>query len=254
VKPDASLAAELCGVRFAPSNLSDVVDAVEAAQAGPRRTPLTIGYVNPHVVTSATSDPTIAAHLANCDHVCIDGTGVWLALRLWRWGIKRLPAYRVADHLLDSGTLRGSTILIGIEPERIDRAGVHVSKRSPSVNVAAAVHGYLSNEELTGVLKQTPAENILIGAGSPRSEQIATLARATHPNAIIFNIGGGTLNVYAGGRQHAPPILFTLGIDWIHRYITEPQTRPRYRRGIPDFVRAVLAGPNAVASTGGTHS
>ena len=245
------LIAELCGVKFAPANLDDLVEAVQEAQSGEVQKPLTVGYVNPHVVTTATNDEAISKHLADCDQVLIDGTGVWLALRLWRWGIKRMPAYRAADHLVYNGILKGSTILIGLEPELIPLAGEHVEATCPQIDIAGTFDGYMSNDEMAAALADTPADVILIGAGSPKSEEIANTARLTHPNAIIFHVVGGTLNVYADSRRHAPGVLSFLGIDWLHRYITEPHTRERYQKGIPEFLRAFSNGPNAVRQVAG---
>lgn len=249
--PSNQLLATLSGVRFRPSNYAVIAKAIdeeltrhERPECSPRG--LTIGYVNPHVITSAMSHPEILLHLDECDYVCIDGTGVWLALQLWRHGIERLPAYRACDYLLDSGVLRGSLAVIGIAPELIGPAADEIVRRNPNVDIVVQAHGFSTDDEIEASLANSQPQTILIGAGAPRSEQFALIARRVCPDAIVFHVGGGTFNNYAGVRPHAPRILSTLGVDWIHRFVTEPHTRARYLKGLPDFAFRVRQGPNSV--------
>lgn len=240
--------AEVAGVRFRPSRFEDIERAISGGLSGDR-SGVTIGYANPHVVTTAEEHPEIGKHLEACDHVCVDGIGVWLALGLWRHGVERLPAYRAADDLVSSGVLHGRTAVIGIEADLIEQAASGLAARSSTIDVVGFIDGFSSDGEISTMLEQEKPELILIGAGSPKSEQIAELARRTCPQATIFHVGAGTLKNWAGEREHAPQILSALGIDWIYRFLKEPHTRPRYSEGIPQFVRRTLTESRSVTYT-----
>lgn len=242
-----SYVAELAGVRFRPSGFgaieTEIDDALSAGHG-----PLTIGYVNPHVITSAAKDAKIVEHLADCDHVCVDGTGVWLALRLWRFGIERLTAYRGADELIDAGVLRGPTAVIGIEPDQIERAATGLVERNASIDIVGLAHGYRTDAEIVAMVEDSEPRLVLIGAGSPRSEQIALIVREAAPEAVIFHVGAGTLKAWAGERSHAPRILSLLAFEWLYRFAKEPHTRSRYRRGIPEFIRLAVSKPSSMVA------
>ena len=240
--------AELAGVRFRPSGMDALERAIGDALSSPQEQPLTIGYVNPHVITSAAEHSKIVEHLDACDHVCVDGIGVWLALRLWRQGIERLPAYRAADQVLDGGILRGKAAVIGIEPNEIEHAVEGIRARNSSIEIVGLADGFRTDREIATMISDSGPRVILIGAGSPRSEQVAVVCRQVAPNAVIFHVGAGTLKTWAGRREHAPRILSTLGIDWLYRYVKEPHTRARYRHGIPAFIRRVMAEPTSIVT------
>lgn len=241
----ARLEATVGSVTFAPCSLDEIISTVDRALE-PSASPVTLGYANPHVVTSAVEHPAIEEHLAQCDQVCIDGVGLWLALRAWKFDIERLPAYQAFDALVERQVLRGRMIVIGIEPGVVDQAAASICERCPDLELVATADGFCSDDQVSSVLRNTPADLVVIGAGTPRSEQIATIARDLAPDAVVMHVGAGTLKVYAGVRRHAPSIWSRLGVDWIHRFFTEPHTRDRYRTGIPEFIRLVNAHPHGV--------
>lgn len=241
--------AQLAGVHFQPCGYDRLERSIDAALSADQATPLTVGYVNPHVITTAAEHPVIGQHLDACDHVCVDGIGIWLALGLWRRGIERLTAYRATEQLLSRGILRGPTALIGIEPELVDQAGEGLVARNASVQLVGVSHGFSSDAEIADMLDGSGARLILIGAGSPRSEHIAAVARQSIPDAVIFHVGAGTVAHWAGDRSHAPPLLSALGVEWAYRFAKEPHTRERYLHGIPQFIRQTIADPNSVVAT-----
>ncbi len=57
--------------------------------------------------------------------------------------------------------------------------------------------------------------------------------------AVLWHVGGGTLGVLAGTKRAAPKWASRLGMEWLHRFTFEPQTRGRYLFGIPRFIAAV---------------
>ena len=81
---------------------------------------------------------------------------------------------------------------------------------------------------------------MLIGAGSPRSESLANLARGLLPDAVVFHCGAGTLKTWAGTKRRAPAWLSRAGLEWLHRVAFEPHARARYLVGGPRFVASLL--------------
>ena len=213
------------------------MDAALAAGAG-----LGVGFVNPHVYVTAADAPVVREHLGACDLVCVDGVGVALAHRLAGRG--RVPR-TVAEHLFRTfwtGSRRAvPTIVIGIEPGTVGRAAAALDAASAGPRVVGALDGFADDASVRTFLGAHPhARLVLIGAGSPRSEAIAAIARRRLPDAVVFHCGAGTLKTWAGTKRRAPAALSRLGLEWLHRIAFEPHARARYLVGGPRFLAALL--------------
>ncbi len=235
---------DLGGSRFRPTTSKGLAAAVDRVQRDDSLPPLTIGYVNPHVIATAATSAVVTAHLERCDHVCVDGVGVWLAALVRGVRTERLRAHRAFDDLLLRGAFNGKMLVIGIEAEFVDAAAARIAASAPDLDVVGTVDGFAPDASIASALAEVGAVDVvIIGAGSPRSEHIAELVVASGQARIVMHVGAGTLKVHAGERQHPPEILDRSGLGWIHRLITEPHTRHRYLVGIPAFVRLVLRPP-----------
>lgn len=234
------------GVSFRMTSVEALRRAISRHRNDPTE-PLVIGYVNPHVVTCAEQHGSIARHLATCDHVCVDGFGVALVLRLRGVTVERLPAHRAADLLIDRAVLAGRTLLIGIGAEHIARAASALEARAEGITVVGRLSGYASEAEIEGLLdRNTDADVVLIGAGSPRSEDIAEQVRSSTDHAVVFHVGAGTLKVWAGLRRHPPRCLAAVGMGWTYRFWREPHTRSRYIIGAGRYLTAVTRSSRRV--------
>ncbi len=217
--------------------LAAAMDAGLASDA-----PLTIGFLNPHVYVTGDAEPAVRDHLAACDLVCVDGVGVALAHRLaGGGGVPRTVAEHLFRAFWTRCTRRVDAVAIGIEPDAIARAAAALNAVSAGARIVATLDGYATGEAIRAFLLQNAdARLILIGAGSPRSEAIATLARRTCPRATIFHCGAGTLKTWAGSKRRAPARMSAAGLEWLHRLAFEPHVRARYLVGGPRFLVALL--------------
>ena len=213
---------------------------------------LTVGFVNPHVYVTARDAPAVRAHLDACDLVCVDGVGVALAHRLVGYrpfgrrvaGGGRVPR-TVAEHLFRAFWTRCphavSAVLIGIETDALTRAAAALDAASAGPRVAGTLDGWADDAAVSAFLEaHAGARLVLIGAGSPRSEAIANLARRALPGAVVFHCGAGTLKTWAGTKRRAPAWVSRAGLEWLHRIAFEPHARARYLVGGPRFARALL--------------
>ena len=114
-----------------------------------------------------------------------------------------------------------------------------VAKR---IEVIATRHGYLPIADYLSFLRgHADADLVLIAMGTPRSEELALAAVGLFPGTLYWNIGGGTLHFYAGTLRRVPPIVSTLGLQWLWRMVHEPHLSRRYLFGIPIFVSSLVA-------------
>ena len=208
---------------------------------------LAVGFVNPHVYATAETAPAVREHLGACDLVCVDGVGVALAHRLL--GAGRVPR-TVAEHLFrrfwTGCPHRVPAVLIGVEPDTVRRAAAALDAASGGPRVAGTLDGFADDDAARAFLdRHADARLVLIGAGSPRSEALALLARRRLPDAVVFHCGAGTLKTWAGTKRRAPALLSRAGLEWLHRVAFEPHARARYLVGGPRFAAALLRARRA---------
>ena len=245
--PNSSDQLSVGGVRFRPSNFDHLRAAVHQVATAADPPTLAIGFINPHVVTTAATSPVVARYLDRCDHVCVDGVGVWLAALGRGRRTERMPAHNVFDRLLANGDLTGTLLVIGIEPDRVQVAADAIVAKSPTLQLVGCIDGFASNAQLAKAIDRLqPVDVVIIGAGSPRSEEIAELVMDRCVPRVVFHAGAGTLKVHAGDRVHPPAVFGRLGLDWVYRLLFEPHTRRRYLLGLPAFALQVFQPPRSL--------
>lgn len=209
-------------------------------------TSVLIGFINPHVFNLSFEHETVRTFLNNADITCLDGVGIKLAILLTR---RRLLPRVVAEHLfadfLTSLEFPVEAILVGGQPGIPELAAKSMNKLNKNLHIAATIDGYNDFASMSAFIqkhRKTPL--VLIGAGSPKSESLALLANEICKSAVIFHIGGGTMNTYADAKKCGPRWVSTIGFEWLHRIIYEPHTRKRYTLGGWVFLKNLLSAQN----------
>ncbi len=152
--------------------------------------------------------------------------------------IRRCIMTKVFDEFLITENIKPcEAILIGTTEPEVRKAADTINRVSKNLKITDAYHGYLDENTMLEILKKH--ENIdlvLIGMSSPKSEYISWHACSINRRAIVWHIGGGTIKCYAGTKKRAPEWMSGIGIEWIHRFIYERNTRMRYLLYNPLFV------------------
>jgi exopolysaccharide biosynthesis WecB/TagA/CpsF family protein len=156
--------------------------------------------------------------------------------------------HQLFDFSIASGLVRGPVVLFGLSDDEITRAARELRRAAPMADFVAVQHGFLQDQEYCAILRDhSDASFVVVGMGTPRSEQILLMASGICRRALCWHVGGGTLRQWAGTKRRAPALVAQLGLEWLHRITFEPQTRTRYTTGIPLFVRHLL---NAATASG----
>ena len=234
---------DLPGVSFSTTHRRNLIKLILDSLAPGATAGLMVGYINPHVYVLATNTDSrnqpdegaedIARFLSQADLVSIDGTGIQVGLffRQRRW-LQRVVAEHLFNDLLANISHPIRAVLIGAGPGIAEKAAAAMHECNPQFEIIATMDGYGDYADYQQMLQEhADVDLVLIGAGTPRSERIALDAREISPRSVIFHIGGGTLNTWAGTKQRAPRWLSFCGCEWLHRMMFEPHTRSRYTSG-----------------------
>lgn len=83
---------------------------------------------------------------------------------------------------------------------------------------------------------------IWVGLGAPKQELWMKIATQIHPDAIYFGVGAA-FDFLSGEKLRAPRWMRHLGLEWMHRLLSEPQrlSGRYFRSNVKFLVRTLLA-------------
>lgn len=105
--------------------------------------------------------------------------------------------------------------------------------------------GFEKNEqeclEIIEKIKSSGATVLAVGVGAPKQEKWIYKYKEQLPNIKIFLAIGATIDFEAGNKERAPKWVSELGLEWLHRLLSEPKRLwRRYLIGGPLFGWLVL--------------
>ncbi|HEX4340371.1 MAG TPA: WecB/TagA/CpsF family glycosyltransferase [Polyangiaceae bacterium] len=137
--------------------------------------------------------------------------------------------------------------LLGAAPGVADRAARLAEQAYPGIRVVGAYgppFGFerdaAENERILEKIREAKPELLLVGVGAPKQELWVHRNRDRIEASVALCIGA-TIDFLAGEKARAPVVLRRLGLEWLHRALTEPRRLvPRYARNMVHFPKVVL--------------
>lgn len=183
--------------------------------------------VNAEKVTKAT-DETRAVVNNNIGYA--DGAGVVVAMHK----LGRPEAVRIAGCDLWLDIVRESFhektfYLIGGKQEVIEETVTQLRIQFEGINIIGYRNGYINSREeqnklIQDIVTKKP-DVVFVAMGSPRQEFLMTDMMKVHP--AIYQGLGGSFDVYTGRVKRAPLWWQKHNIEFLYRFLKQPQ---RYRR------------------------
>jgi N-acetylglucosaminyldiphosphoundecaprenol N-acetyl-beta-D-mannosaminyltransferase len=229
------------GVRIDAVTFEQVLASIEEFIADGR--PHQIVTVNPEFVMAAQSDVEFR-HIINSSALALpDGVGVWWAGRhLGRPLPDRITGVDLVERLAALSADRGYRLFfLGAMPDVADEAVEVMRKRYPGMAVVGTYAGSPRREEDAAIVERVRAtipDVLFVAYGAPAQDH--WIARNMGRLKVPVCIGvGGSFDYIAGVHPRAPRWMRHLGLEWLHRLITQPW---RWRRmmALPRFAWQVL--------------
>ncbi len=199
--------------------------------------------VNPEFVMAAQSDAEFR-RIINVSALALpDGVGVWWASRhLGRPVPERIPGVDLVERLAALSAQRGYRIFfLGAMPGVADKAVEMLEACYPGLVVAGSYGGSPRLAEERDIVDRVRAAGphiLCVAYGAPAQDR--WIARNMQRLGVPVCIGvGGAFDYIAGVRPRAPHWLRGVGLEWLHRLVTQPW---RWRRmlALPRFAWAVF--------------
>jgi N-acetylglucosaminyldiphosphoundecaprenol N-acetyl-beta-D-mannosaminyltransferase len=205
--------------------------------------PRQIVTVNPEFVMAGQSNAEFRRVINDAALALPDGTGVWWASRhLGRPVPERIPGVDLVERLAALSAARGYRLyLLGAQPGVAGRAAGALCARYPTLTIAGTYAGSPRAEDEADIIARVRTARphiLLVAYGAPAQDM--WIARNLDRLGVPVCIGvGGVFDYLAGVRPLAPRWLRQIGLEWLHRLVTQPW---RWRRmlALPHFAWRVF--------------
>ncbi|HMP76434.1 MAG TPA: WecB/TagA/CpsF family glycosyltransferase [Kiritimatiellia bacterium] len=211
--------------RCSADTTPELVARIHHVLSAPRRDGLLILCLNAHIFNAGWCDERLRTLLNGAEVLAADGMSIVWASRLSPPAIPErcnmTEAFRA--FLAHPGTPAASVTLIGCSEEEAHRAADAIRRLQPRLQIRHVISGYDPVEAYPRRLAaETPTDLVLLGMGTPKSEEVGAALRACWPSSVVWHVGGGTLLFLAGVQREAPGWMRRFGLQWLHRLLHEP--------------------------------
>jgi N-acetylglucosaminyldiphosphoundecaprenol N-acetyl-beta-D-mannosaminyltransferase len=216
----------ICGVAVDPLDTAEAADRIVAL--GASRTPASVHLCNAFVLALASRDRSYACLLNRSDLNLPDGAPVaWIGRRL---GLKM---ERVAGMDLMLEVLRRGRscdlrhYFYGSTPHVVNGMVEELKGHVGGVNVVGAESPpfrHLSAEEADDVVARIRGcrpHVVWVGLGTPRQDEFVETFH-DRLGAVLVPVGAA-FDFLAGSRLRAPTWVQRIGLEWLHRLVSEPR-------------------------------
>ena len=201
--------------------------------------------VNPEFVVEAQRDEEFRRIINGASLALPDGIGLLKAARFLRTTPlpERVAGSDLVVRLAELSHRKGYRIyFLGAREGVAEKAIERLKALYPLVNVAGSYAGspaLAENEAIVGRILPTQPHILLVAYGAPKQDK--WIARNLERLQIPVCIGvGGSFDFLAGATRRAPPWLQRLGLEWLHRLLTQPWRWRRIWNAVPYFSWLVL--------------
>jgi N-acetylglucosaminyldiphosphoundecaprenol N-acetyl-beta-D-mannosaminyltransferase len=217
---------EFQGIRFSALSLEELVALVDKNISG-RREYLKIVNVNVAVFAYAQKNRKLREAINNADIVNVDGSGIGLALRLLGYkNVRRIPGPDIFERLLQLAAQKGyQPYLFGATQEVVEKTALVLQRQYPGLTLAGSRNGFYKQTDEAGIAEaigKSGADMLFLAFLTPQKELFADMYCDRLKVPVSFGVGGA-FDIVAGKTKRAPRWVQKYGIEFLYRFIQEPQ-------------------------------
>jgi N-acetylglucosaminyldiphosphoundecaprenol N-acetyl-beta-D-mannosaminyltransferase len=241
---DGVASVDVAGLRLA----EDPDELGRVAADDYRRDRRTLVLLAAHVTAlNSVSDPGFVSAFRSADAGYVDGLSWSVLARLGGQRARKAATSDLAPRIIERlARQQGRAVTVavlgglpghGSTPSVAAKAGAWLEASLP-VRVVAVEHGYHDDwRPILGAVRATDPDVVLVGLGMPLEAFWVEAHRRLLPSSLVITCGGW-LRILAGEEDRAPRPMCRLGLEWLHRLVTDPRrTTHRYGVGTGNLAR-----------------
>ena len=228
-------------------NLRTKAELLARIEGATSKNGIQISTLNPEFILEAQSRPNFQSALEKMTDCCIDGTGLYGYLKLWRGlhrihlPLERYPGATLVNDLFEKYSQgEKSFFLLGGPVGLADETKVRLQASYPHLSIVGSEDGGTINPDnltldpdlFTNIQNAKP-DILLVGFGAPKQELWISSFAAQLQVPVAIGVGG-SFGFYST-KKRAPLWLQKLGLEWLYRSITEKGHLKRAWRAIVLF-------------------
>ena len=179
---------------------------------------------NPEIVEVCREDEDAREAVNGADLVLADGIGVIYGARMLGTPLKgRVTGIGFAQGLMARMAESGKSLyLLGAKPGVAEKAAENLQRRYPGLVIAGTHDGYFKEDgPVVEAIRASGADAAFVCLGAPKQEKWMRENGEAAGARLLVGLGG-CLDVFSGEVKRAPEIFQKLGLEWLHRLLTNP--------------------------------
>lgn len=209
---------------------------------------LVINTINAHSYNVCKRDTEFEKALSNSDILLADGAGIVIALMLLqRRRIHRIAGYDLFMYEMKRlNKINGKCFFLGSSEETLAKIRTKAALDFPNVKVYTYSPPFKpefdiqDNQLMIEAINKVKPDALLIGLTAPKQEKWVYRNYNSIKVKHICSIGA-VFDFYAGNINRAPLWIQKLGLEWVHRFLSEPKRLwKRYLIGNVIFLKHLL--------------
>lgn len=196
---------------------------------------------NSEIVQSCIDEPGNYDIINSAELIIPDGIGVVKASRILGTPLKcKVAGVDLGESVIKMAAEHGWKIyLLGGKPGIAEAAAARMSQKYNGAVFCGMHDGYFDksgeeNEIIKADINKSGADILFVFLGAPAQEKWIASNRSDLTNIRLMLGLGGSVDIYAGAVKRAPQIFIKLGLEWLHRLLTDPTRRKRMKK-LPKF-------------------
>jgi N-acetylglucosaminyldiphosphoundecaprenol N-acetyl-beta-D-mannosaminyltransferase len=223
----------LFGVEIDPLTMSETVSLIAQWLKQAENTCKFVVTPNVDHIVKVQTDIGLQAAYKQAALIVTDGKPVvWAASLLGVHIPGTVPGSDLVPAIFDYVQAEKSAVkvfLLGAMPGVADRAKANIHDKWPLVEVVGTLSpefgfdkGTEASKTICDMINKSGAELLLIGLGAPKQELWVTQYAPKLSIKVALCIGA-TIDFLAGEKARAPMWMRKLGLEWLHRMLSEPK-------------------------------
>ncbi len=223
----------LFGVDIDPLSMTETVNIIQQWLASPNKNSKFVITPNVDHIVKVQTDLGLKAAYSQASLVVTDGKPVvWAANFLGVEIPGTVPGSDLVPAIFTHAQAEKTAIkvfLLGAMPGVADRAKIVIHDKWPIINVVGTLSpdfGFDKSEvesrAICEIINSSGAELLVLGLGAPKQELWITQYSGEITVKVALCVGA-TIDFLAGEKARAPVWMRKLGLEWLHRMLSEPK-------------------------------
>ena len=186
---------------------------------------LIIININPEIVVKNYENDEMKKQFNDEKYQIPDGIGIVYASKIQKGRIEeRITGIDFMLKICEkSSYYNGKIFLYGAKPEIAEKAKDELEKQYPDINIVGTCDGYTKEEIVINKIKDSNANILFVGLGSPKQEEFIFRNKDKLSNIKIFMPVGGSFDVISNTLKRAPKWMIKANLEWLYRLLKQPQ-------------------------------